>query len=43
VSWSIYRSLWGASLLGAMAHGLLGALRHLSVAELLLIGGGMAA
>ena len=43
MSWSIYRSLWWASLLGAMAHGLLGAFRHLSVAELLLIGGGMAA
>ena len=43
MSWSIYRDLWWASLFGAMAHGLLGAFRHLSVAELLLIGGGMAA
>ncbi|ADB75561.1 hypothetical protein [Geodermatophilus obscurus] len=43
MSWSIYRGLWWASLLGALAHGLLGALRHLSVAGLLLIGGGMAA
>ncbi len=41
--WSIYRSLWWASVLGVTAYGLLGAFRHLSVAELLLIGGGMAA
>ncbi len=43
MSWSIYRSLWWASVLGATACGLVGAFRHLSVAELLLIGGGMAA
>ncbi|MGY1706433.1 hypothetical protein ACI79C_17850 [Geodermatophilus sp. SYSU D00697] len=43
MSWSIYRSLWWAGVLGVTAYGLLGALRHLSVAELLLIGGGVAA
>ena len=43
MSWSIYRSLWWASVLATMAHGLSGAFRHLSVAELLLIGGGTAA